>query len=276
MGISGDFNPEYESALSMSGLADYESVMSCEAGEVLAESRTTSTVLVTLADGRRICLKRYRYPKPILRYAVRRSRAEAEWGNLAILREIGLKTANPVGWGEKRGNKLLKGCFIMTAYLAGFTDLAVYSRGNFPAPGDGDPGVRRRIATALAETAKKMHDARFINRGFLFRNLLFDPEAREAEFHLIDSPKGYRTTSAHRLRKGRVEDLAAIYTDFSRHFTEDNWDTFVRTYFGGGALSPRELAFLDDVMGKAYGVEKDRAGRNAAHDVGPAGAGDDG
>jgi len=296
MGVSGAFNHEYESALSITGLGDYDSIMDYVSGEVLVKSRTTSTVLVTLADGRRICLKRYWYPKAIVRYAVRRSRAAVEWENLGILGDIGLKTPVPVGWGEKREGAWLKGCFIMTAYLAGFTDLAEYSREHFTRPeGDAsedanedasedanegaiegaieDADERRlRIVKALAELAKNMHAARFVNRAFFFRNLLFDPGAGEVDFYVIDSPKGYRTTSAIRLRKGQIEDIAAIYTDFKRFFADKDWDLFLETYFGGKKLSPRELAFVDDCADKARAIESRRARQDAAHRENPPGA----
>lgn len=268
MGETFVANDEYESAFTMTGLSGYSSIMEYASGEPLVESRTSSTFLVTLADGRRICLKRYYYPKVILRYAVRRSRAAVEWDNLGILGDIGLLTPDPVAWGELREGPVLKGCFIATAYLDGFMDLEAYSREEFAARGAADDETILVITRSLALLAKKMHEARFVNRAFYFRNLLLDKSDLDKEhidFHIIDSPKGYRTTSAIRLKKGRMEDLAQLYTDFARYFNREQWDTFVSEYFGTDELSPSELAFIDDVTGRSVTIARVREKHDSAH-----------
>ena len=164
--------------------ADLDSVFALD-GEIVAMDSMTRTLRVEI-NGRGYYVKRYAGlgKKPLRRWLAT-PRVQLEWQNLGHFADWGIPTAHLIGYGlQSQGGRFQRGALI-TAEIAGTTDLGWLARNN-------DPRLKSRrwldgVSCQLADIARRMHERRFVHGDFKWRNLLVD---KADTLHLIDCPSG--------------------------------------------------------------------------------------
>ncbi|MDO9599071.1 MAG: lipopolysaccharide kinase InaA family protein [Azoarcus sp.] len=182
-----------------------ESVFALE-GEPIARDPLSQVLRVTVGD-RRYYLKRYHGAgKNPLRRWLGRPRVQAEWENLQHFAAWGIPTATLVGWGlQRKGGEFLRGALI-TAELAGTTDLNQLALQNDPRLADAHWVVA--VSHQLARITRTMHAHRFTHNDLKWRNLLVD-EGPTPTLYLIDCPSGEFWWGPF-LRYRVIKDLACL------------------------------------------------------------------
>ncbi len=197
---AADFACTFASA----GLSRVEDFMSFGGGNIIARSRTTSTIAFEAGgDGKRFFLKRYLFPtvRDRLKGALRgtllgESKARKEWDNFAFLESIGIGVPERCAWGEARVRGFVRGCFIVTGEIQGATRADNLLAGGF----DGDLCMRLGMAVAA------MHSNAYKDGSLALRNFLVSgPQGRVFK---VDCPKG-RIGQGIRTRD-RVRDLGPL------------------------------------------------------------------
>ena len=222
--------------------ADLDCVFTLE-GEVVARDSMSLTLRVEI-KGRRYYVKRYAgLGKKPLRHWLATPRVQLEWQNLGHFADWGIPTAHLVGHGlESRGGRFLRGALI-TAEIAGTTDLGWLARNN-------DPRLKSRrwldgVSCQLAAIARRMHERRFVHGDFKWRNLLVDGADR---LYLIDCPSGgfwWPPFLDYRI----VKDLACLDKVARRHLSRSRRLRFYLDYARKKALDADDKRRIRGIVG---------------------------
>ena len=183
--------------------------------------------------------KQYRCRGRHLRRFMGRSRARAEWENLAIFQLLGLKTARPVAFGEDVGGRGI----VVTEAVPGAVDLATLARTaslvlNAPA-------FQQSVVARLAHATATLHRAGFGHGDLKWRNVLVNTETREV--FLIDCPQG-RMLPGVLLERGRIKDLACLDKVARLRLTKTCRLRFYKQYAGIGRLDARHKKRLRRIL----------------------------
>jgi len=241
--------PGYEELLETVSLASHESVLAYSGDDYAARSRTTSTVRVKVGNTSKVLfLKRYSYPKPLWKYAVRASRAEIEQRNLQWMRSQDIPAPAVIAWGEQRGLLHLNSCFIITLGVPEASNLDEF----LPQYLQSTVTIqsiqqKRRAIITLAELLRRMHNKNFIDHDLYFRNILIHRNGDDSyAFSFIDSPRGGHC-SGIRLRRGIERDLASLNKYARQFISRTDCLRFMCAYLDKDHLETLDLVLLQRI-----------------------------
>ena len=232
---------------------DLDRVFTQGGGAVVAESRTSQTIRITLPDDSgEVYLKRYLYPRFYWRHALRASRAKREWRSLQQLAHLGLPVPTPVAWGEeRRWRRLLRG-FVATVGVPGGRSLEQVLSEDRAAGTLAEARLARRLGRLVA----RMHAADFAHGDLFLRNIVVEGTmSRPGGLFLIDAPGGRRGATPER----RQLDLASLDLDTGALVSARARGAFLRAY-------ARALGEPRDVLARGRRIEalRDRLARQRA------------
>jgi hypothetical protein len=207
------------------GLDRYEALLELEGGERHSQNRPWRLLhRVPLGDGAHGWLKRYRFPRPSLRFGLFASPLRREWRNLRWLAARGLPVAEPLAFGERRNGLALRDTLLLTREVAGARDLrALLAAGRPPDP--------RGLIHALADATAAMHRAGFCHRSLRWQDVLARQGGAAWRVFFLDCPGG-GPRRGWWLRAGIVRDLAHLDRDAPGRFTRAERLRFLRRWLG--------------------------------------------
>jgi heptose I phosphotransferase len=235
------FNPpvvviaKHHALLSRLGLSTVEGVKAFR-GELVKDHKGRRDIfcIKTIADdGRPLVLFLKRnwkpYKKDGLHSLLRRGKvwsiARQEWENSQVLGAAGLKTAEPVAYGEECGPLWEKFSFLVTEAAPGAQTLEQFLSECR------DRRRRQAVFDALAREIRKLHDAGLATPDLFSRHLFVDESAAPPGLCLIDMTRLNRRSSLP--TRIRARDLAALnVTAPLRHVTARERVRFLRLYAG--------------------------------------------
>ena len=227
--------PEWWPVLQTRRLDTVAAVYACDAGTVVAHSRSTEVRRVELGH-RVVFIKKYWVTKPsqiisgVTRGAVfGKSKVRREFDNLTRLRAWGLDAPAPVAYGEeRRAGCLVRSCLISEA-IPDARGLHVLIREGY------------RDVTKLADYVRRLHDHHFIHCDLFWRNILVSGNTLD-RFYLIDAHKGgYR-------RGCRADDLAALDAPAPAFFRRTERLRFFLRYLNHTGLTAADKALARRVL----------------------------
>lgn len=195
--------------LEAAGLADVARLGREPIGDQVKHNWIHEVRRVEVPDLGVVYVKRYR--RPPLRLLYRRALwqelagALREWNNLWTARRLGVGSMDPLGYGETRAADGARLGVLLTAELV--------------APGTledlqfqllADPPRRRRLARALGELLRRLHDAGWFHQDLYLGHVMVDADDG---LHLIDMQRMGRALWPERLRLKDLSQLA--YTAFA-------------------------------------------------------------
>lgn len=158
----------------------------------------------------RVIVKRYRVAglQDWVKYAVKPSRAKAEWDVGRGLDRAGIPTAVPLAYAERRVGGVLRDAALVTREITGAVHLNAYVEAHMAGPDAAAAAMRRRLYDDLARLVRRMHDAGFIHNDFHGGNLLVNGEPSDPHLHVIDLHSV--TRPAHPSEGGRWFDFLKL------------------------------------------------------------------
>jgi len=166
-------------------------------------------------EGRDRVVKLFFYRNPLRRlaYRLRREKALRSFGHARRLRDLGFATPAPVGACRFDVPRVEPASAYACDHLTGFVQVRELH----------DPGCPRRevLVERLGTWAGGLHEAGVRHRDFTVGNVLFDPEAEDPVWHLVDCNRiafgpvapatGVRNLVMLEQREGMGERLLAGY-----------------------------------------------------------------
>lgn len=230
------------------GVRTPHDLMALAGGEVVARSRTRSTVRLATPGGGAY-LKRYWVPsfahfwRALLRGTwLGRSKARREQQNAARLRTLGWDTPDVLALAELRTWGGLRGCALLTRAVPDGERLdACLWRLR-----DGPAAPRRALARALGQAVAALHRAGYVDRNLHARNVVVRWQGETPRLVKLDSPRGGRWLGG-RWRGTPGVDLAALDTVAERACTRTDRLRFLRAYAGVPRCGGRERRLLQAV-----------------------------
>lgn len=241
--------PAWEPLLRDAGLATYEAVMACDAGEKLVKPglgrRERIRLELSVGGGmiRTVYLKRYPEPQRALR----------EWEGVQRVRAAGVPTMEPVAMGHGQA-----GAFVIVSAVPGDAlsrriDAVLAARGH-------DEPYMTALARALGELAGTLHAAGLAHRDFYADHIFYNAAGDAFELHLIDLARVFRPR--WRQWRWRAKDLAQLRFSLPAAWVMAHWPAMQEAYESrlGGALPER----VELVIERRVRRMKRRATRKAA------------
>ncbi len=140
-----------------------------------------------------VIVKRYAVRGPLdwAKYAVRASRAEAEWETSRALRSAGIPTVACLAMGELR-SIVLRDAALVVRTIPGARFLNQYVRESW---GDARDEHRSELFLSLSRTVRRMHDAGFVHNDLHGGNVLVNGPPDAPALHVIDLHSVARSSS---------------------------------------------------------------------------------
>ncbi|MCW5755545.1 MAG: hypothetical protein KIT24_12630 [Phycisphaeraceae bacterium] len=153
-----------------------------------------------------VYVKCYEYPRPSLKFVLRASKARCEYRNALAFQRLGIRTAEPLAWGEERDRiGRLKRAVIVTRAIPGAQPLDAIH------PSRALNLAKRSVIRQLAEMTAALHRAGRVHHDLHWRNVLVQTEQDNAPVvWWIDCPRGRRVLLPSRRTRGMVRDCACL------------------------------------------------------------------
>jgi len=234
--VSDTFRP----TVNCHGREGFETLWNLEAEKAISSQRTSdvATIRVPLGDGTHLeaYRKRYWYPgwkspmKGLLRNTFfGSSRAAKEFCNLEVLNRLGCSLVRPIALGEDRTVRFLRRALILTESMRNTIALDRFLAD--PRETRCPVQRRRRLAAALGNWVRTLHDRGFCDRDFFARNILVHfAEGERFAFSKIDS--GAASFGKAQPGSGRLfyRDLADLDRDVRRTVSRSDRLRFLLAY----------------------------------------------
>lgn len=190
----------FRRVLEANGLATPAALMQVSGDRLVAWSRSSDAVEITLTQGvpapLTVFVKRYYYATAgrRLRVSLRgawlgRSRARREFDALRCLYRRSIPVPRPLAWAEVRRFGWLTCCAVVTEGIPGGRPLIEIVRGAADARGrwQAHPRMRRAVIDAVAATLRNLHDRRLAHGALFWRNIVIrTPGHEQVEAYLVD------------------------------------------------------------------------------------------
>jgi len=246
------------------GLASLRSVMDFREGQIFKEQKFRSVCHFSLSDGEKkkaFFLKRHRNPpwrdqiRDFLRNGRGLSGGRREWENTWKIRELGIQTIDPVGFGERRRWGWEVESFLISEELDGACRLTEFLPRCFTPPLDPSLLSRKRdLVRSLALLARRMHEGGLFHRDFYLGHLFVKTkEGGQIELYLMDLQRVIM--SRWREERWRIKDLASL--DFSAPagwFTATDRLRFYKQYRGIRRLSRIDRPLIGRILKKSHRI----------------------
>lgn len=249
-------NPRYQAALEAHGVDPYDAVARLRPADDLVEKQGRSTARYLIDhEGEQVGIYLKKYPR--IPWWTRNWSPETEfpgpreWTRMLEVRELGIRTAEPVVAGADRKHDCKS--ILATRELAGYQELHKFIPRKFAAPLTQEAWeFKQRLIARLAATARRMHEARLFHLDFYLCHFFIREDAREPDgfdLVLIDL---LRLTRSRRSR-WQVKDLAQFLfsSDLPGIAPEDRMQ-FFKLYVGADRLSGADRRLLLRVQWKAW------------------------
>jgi len=246
------------------GLGGVQAVMDFRGGELFKEQGSRSVSRFSLVDGEgkgSFFLKRHR--RPPLRQQIREllnrgkvvSGGRREWENIWKIRQLGIPTVDPVGFGEKRRWGWEVESFLISQELTGACRLSEYLPRHFLLPLD--PALlfrKRHLVRQLALLVRRMHEGGLFHRDLYLGHLFVRPQEEGGlELYLMDLQRVI--PSRWRAHRWRVKDLASLnFSAPKGWFTLTDRLRFYTEYRGITRLSRSDKDIIRRISRKSHRI----------------------
>lgn len=213
------------------------------AGEPVAADPISEVLRIRRHDGV-YYLKRYTAGGKWLRRYAGRSRPRAEFENLRMFAELGIPTAEVVGYSAQKRYGVVRRAALMTREIPQTEDLAQLAR-----RGDSrlaDEHWVDTVSRQLADYTARLHRTGFAHNDLKWRNILVT-QGTEPRVYLIDCPLGRRRYGLLR-RRAQVKDLACLDLHARIHLRQTVRLRFYLRYCGVRRLSKADKRLLRWVL----------------------------
>jgi tRNA A-37 threonylcarbamoyl transferase component Bud32 len=177
--------------------------------------------------------KHYAYRKPSWKFLGRPSKARCEFRNYAVFKTLGLPSATRIACGEQRDRLgRLRYAFVITQAIPRAVNLVDFAQKYCPERVSLQHRVLRgTLLRQLADITRRMHDAHFFHRDFVWRNILVTRELpAEPQLWFIDCPRGGFDHWSPFRRQRRIKDLASLDKVASRLCSPGERIVFLKKY----------------------------------------------
>jgi tRNA A-37 threonylcarbamoyl transferase component Bud32 len=212
-------------------------------GDIVSGGKLCQTIRVS-AGGRVYYVKRYRAEGKHRWKALGRSRAIAEYRNLAYFEQLGIPVPRIVGYGTERTLGLFRRGTIITEAVPQATDLQTLVRTRpdlFH-----DRGWLFQVLRLLAGYVRRLHDDGFTHGDLKWRNILATTTETPRVF-LIDCPSG-----SHKLRLRHqhfvIKDLANLDKMATQYLTRTTRLRFYLWYRTQTSLTPKDKKLIARIL----------------------------
>ncbi len=247
------------------GLRDVQAVMRFRGGSPSKEQGPRSVYRFSLPDRegeKAFFLKRHHHPplrqqiREFLRHGSFLSGGRREWENIWKIRQAGISTIDPVGFGERKdwGGWEVES-FLVSLELKDACRLTEFIPQYLSPPlGPSLLSRKRRLLGELALLARRMHGAGFCHRDFYLGHLFIkDGKKGRMELYLMDLQRVFRPR--WRRERWRIKDLASL--NFSAPpgwFTATDRLRFYKQYRGISRLEDRDRSPIRRIARKSQRI----------------------
>lgn len=243
------------------GLGDVRAVMDFRGGSLSKEQGPRSVTRFTLPDGegeKAFFLKRHHHPsfgeqiRELFRQGSFLSGGRKEWENIRRIRQLGISTVDPVGFGERREWGWEVESFLISLELKEACRLTEFIPKHLSPPLNFALLSRKRLLLRkLALLARRMHEAAFFHRDFYLGHLFVKSlEGDEMELCLMDLQRIF--SPRWRIGRWRIKDLASLNFSAPRGwFTTADRLRFYKQYRGISRLEERDRLLIRRIIKKS-------------------------
>ena len=243
------------------GLGNVRTVMSYQGGTLSKVQGSRSVCRFSLLDAGRekaFFLKRHRCPplreqiRELFRHGGFRSGGRREWENIWRIKQLGILTIDPVGFGEIRKWGWERESFLISLELKEACRLTEFFPEHFSPPLTGSLLARKRdLLRKLALLARRMHGEGLFHRDFYLGHLFVRPfEKEEVDLYLLDLQRLFRPI--WRKERWRVKDLASLNFSAPRGwFTAADRLRFYKQYRGLSRLADGDRCQIRRIVRKS-------------------------
>lgn len=213
------------------------------AGASVSSGHLCHVIKVHIGD-RDYFVKRYQTRGKHARKGLGRSRALAEYRNLAYFERKQIPVPRIVAWGSQRSLGLVRRGAIVTEGIPGAVDLQTLALAK--------PELFRdrawvtHLLRAVAEYVRRIHADGFIHQDLKWRNILVVPE-KTPKVYFIDCPSGGRTLCFWRKRL-LVKDLANLDRLAAQYLSRTMRLRFYLWYRDQTTLKPEDKRFITKIV----------------------------
>jgi len=247
------------------GLGDVRAVMNFRGGILSKEQGPRSVCRFSLPDKegeKAFFLKRHLHPpfreqiREFFRYGSFLSGGRREWENIWKIRQVGISTIDPVGFGERRewGGWEVES-FLVSLELKEACRLTEFIPKHLSPPLNSSLLSRKRqLLGELALLARRIHEAGLFHRDFYLGHVFVtDRKEGEMELYLMDLQRIFRPK--WRIERWRIKDLASL--NFSAPpgwFTATDRLRFYKQYRGIPRLEDRDRSLIRRITRKSQRI----------------------
>ena len=247
------------------GLGEVRAVMNFRGGILSKEQGPRSVCRFSLPDEegeKAFFLKRHLHPplreqiREFFRYGSFLSGGRREWENIWKIRQVGISTIDPVGFGERRewGGWEVES-FLVSLELKEACRLTEFIPKHLSPPLNSSLLSRKRqLLGELALLARRIHEAGLFHRDFYLGHVFVtDRKEGEMELYLMDLQRIFRPK--WRIERWRIKDLASL--NFSAPpgwFTATDRLRFYKQYRGIPRLEDRDRSLIRRITRKSQRI----------------------
>lgn len=218
-----------------------------EEGASVVKKNMVRTVLRVEAEGMPLYIKRYHSSGLVeaVKSLLLPSRARSEWEAMARLSALGIPTAKPLFFGERRAAGVLKGAYFAAAEIEDAVDFGAFVQ-RAVATGAWERELKEALYGNLAELTRALHAAGVRHGDYHLGNILVQthgaPRVYLIDLHTVSFP---RTLS----RGARILNLARVAEVLSKLDGGAYLDFFLEHYRkGASSIAPSLKDLRDEVM----------------------------
>lgn len=251
-------NKRFFEFLKNNNLADFESLMNFDGGQLLKKNEFRSIIKIKIKD-KTIYLKRHFWPwkeriKSIIPW-VQKEDAKNEWENMLLLNDLGFNTMVPVAFGEKKRFGMSSFSMTLTENIYDAEKLETYLPRHFTPPLSGVRiSEKRALIKKLAALARDLHNNGLNHQDFYLGHLFIRSE--DDTIFIVDLQRMHRRELI--LRHDMIKDIAQIAYSAAGLGIFDRTDfmRFAHSYFGRNKLTKYDKKLFKKIMAKVKRIAR--------------------